>query len=106
MSLSTNQQTPSGLPGIFLDLFKMLIVELRQYGIAAIVMLICMGALGWVFTTFESVRKEKDSEIRDLNEKVFTAFTENTKAVDRGAEAQEKTVKAIEDLRGEIRRNQ
>lgn len=69
------------LQGIF-GLVQTLVVELRQYGIAAVVMVICMGALGWLFVTFEGVRERKDGEIRALNEKVFTAFTENTKALD------------------------
>jgi len=77
--------------------------EFRQYGIAAIVMLICMGALGWVFTYYEGIREKKDAKIEAVNDKVFAAFTANTKALENGAEAQEKTVKAIEDLRVEIR---
>ncbi len=89
-----------------------LLVEVRQYGIAAIVMMICMAGIFLLFTRFEEVRREKDGEIKQLNEKVFVSFTENTKALaasansqQAGAVAQQQTVQAIQDLRADIRRS-
>jgi hypothetical protein len=99
--------------GWIVDLVAAVLKELRQYGVAAIVMLICMAALWWLFQHYEEKDSMQDTKLAAVNEKVFVAFTENIRANERNAEAQEKTtraqeqtVKAIDDLRAEIRSRQ